>query len=1023
MLTFTLKLVFTTVDMKLGIAAIFKNEKPYILEWLAFHRLIGVDQFFIADNISDDGSTELLKDLDQAGYITRIAYPTKNEQGPQVPAYNLILREYGHLVDLLAFIDADEFIVPEEGVSLKKNLTPLLHNNSIGAIALNWAIFGSSGHEKYIDEPVIERFKYRAKQSTGVNRHIKTLVKPDYCEQFLNPHKVALSKGEYVKITGETFSFYERNRHGSSETIDWSPVRINHYVVKSFEEFKTRKQRRGRATVNELRKDGFFKAHDMNDEIDDSMDRFYQDVRSEVKNIEYKLLLSRYHQTRNSAFKHFKGLLSLTGEAGRWLERKMNFSLIPFSDLEKSSDYEWRAIDKDPAFILKRYGSMPKGWYMLTLKVKASIPRLDAKLYVNYGTGMSESTAIRLPLKSGSLFKKICYFSEKPTSIRFDPSNEQFQFTIEDFELSKLTSSYAEKFMRKKVSSILGKQYLNESIQDLKEKYELCFLRNQEVISYHEWRKLYLTRTLSEENKNIHSSEIISIILDSSVLRSPYISSILDSLNNQTHRCFEVIISTAQIKDLNPINLDNLKNSKNIKLFDLKNESYTKNELISSAKGKYITFINKPYFLSEHAVYFILKSINNNTESLVIYTDEDLLEKGMHSSPNLKPDWSPDLFYAQDYISGFVTFRKDFIDSTSLIKTDNIGLGVYKFLLEQACSLKPNQVTHVPHILAHNLSRDGSSVEPTARLSCIRDHFSKINPDIKVESYKGAHKIQWPLPTTLPKVSLLIPTRDGFDILSQCVESILKNTTYTDFEIIILNNQTTCTDTLSYFEEIKNHEKIKIIDYDQPFNYSAINNYGVTHATGSVIGLINNDIEVISGNWLTEMVSQAIRPEIGCVGAKLYYANDTIQHAGVICGLGGVAGHSHKHFKRSQKGHMNRLNCVQNLSAVTAAALVVRKDIYLEVNGLDEDHLKVAFNDVDFCLKVREAGYRNLWTPYAELYHHESISRGLDDTPEKKARFEKEFAYMKRKWKGKIESDPYYNPNLTHTKEDFSLRI
>jgi len=226
---------------------------------------------------------------------------------------------------------------------------------------------------------------------------------------------------------------------------------------------------------------------------------------------------------------------------------------------------------------------------------------------------------------------------------------------------------------------------------------------------------------------------------------------------------------------------------------------------------------------------------------------------------------------------------------------------------------------------------------------------------------------------------------------------------------------------LAWFDDIRKDSRVRVLRYGHPFNFSAINNFGVRQARGEIIGLVNNDIEVISEDWLTEMVSHACRPEIGCVGAKLYYDNDTIQHAGVIVGLGGVAGHSHKYFPKEAPGYFYRLQLIQNLSAVTAACLLVRKEIFEAVGGLNENDLKVAFNDVDFCLKVQAAGYRNLWTPYAELYHHESISRGAEDTPAKQARFASEIAYMKRTWPEQLQSDPAYSVNLTKDREDFSL--
>jgi GT2 family glycosyltransferase len=268
----------------------------------------------------------------------------------------------------------------------------------------------------------------------------------------------------------------------------------------------------------------------------------------------------------------------------------------------------------------------------------------------------------------------------------------------------------------------------------------------------------------------------------------------------------------------------------------------------------------------------------------------------------------------------------------------------------------------------------------------------------------------------------LIPTRDRLELLQSCIEGILKKTTYSNYEIVILDNESIEAETLSFFSEIQaKHTCVRVLHYHNPFNFSAINNYGVENAKGDLVGLINNDIEVINPDWLSEMVSHALRPEIGCVGAKLYYEDETIQHAGVIVGLGGVAGHSHKYFHRNSPGYHGRLKIIQNLSAVTAACLVVRKDVYEEVGGLEEINLRVAFNDVDFCLKVREAGYRNLWTPYAELYHFESKSRGTENTPEKQARFNREIEYMKSKWGETLKQDPFYSPNLTLAREDFSI--
>jgi GT2 family glycosyltransferase len=267
---------------------------------------------------------------------------------------------------------------------------------------------------------------------------------------------------------------------------------------------------------------------------------------------------------------------------------------------------------------------------------------------------------------------------------------------------------------------------------------------------------------------------------------------------------------------------------------------------------------------------------------------------------------------------------------------------------------------------------------------------------------------------------LLIPTRDRADLLEQCIDSILEKTTYPNYEIVVIDNGSIEPETLEYFDKATKDRRVRVVRYDRPFNYSAINNFGASHARGEVIGLLNNDVQVIDGDWLREMVSHAWRPEIGVVGAMLYYPNDTIQHAGVILGIGGVAGHSHVGLPRGCPGDKHRAALAQSMSAVTAACAVLRAEVFREVGGLDES-LQVAFNDVDLCLRVRERGYRNLWTPFAELYHHESASRGYEDTPEKLVRFRREENLMQERWGRALLREPAYNPNLSVTAAPFSL--
>lgn len=415
----------------------------------------------------------------------------------------------------------------------------------------------------------------------------------------------------------------------------------------------------------------------------------------------------------------------------------------------------------------------------------------------------------------------------------------------------------------------------------------------------------------------------------------------------------------------------------------------------------YVCVLAPDYQMDEASKELLMRYLSQYPEAVLVYTDEDQLDGfGHRVNPWFKTDWNPDLFLNQDYISqGFVCRRSWYEQHQHLFAS----LGNSQTLNKLLPSLSRQQILHLPLVLIHRLhtKQAVSAIEqPTVR-----------NKPLDLQ-----------LPEPQPLVSLLIPTRNKLEILKPCVESILEKTSYKNFEIIILDNQSTDPDILKWFQAIQAHSQVKVIRYDHPFNYSAINNFGVRYAKGSIIGLINNDVEVISANWLTEMVTHACRQAIGCVGAKLYYSNGQIQHAGVILGLGHVAGHAHRFAERNAEGYFERLKLVQNYSAVTGACLLVRREIYEQVGGLNEQDLAIAYNDVDFCLRVQAAGYRNLWTPHAELYHHESVSRGEDDTPEKKARFDREVAYMRATWAAELDNDPYYNPNLSRVREDFSLR-
>ncbi|MGB8633713.1 MAG: glycosyltransferase family 2 protein, partial [Rhodanobacteraceae bacterium] len=344
--------------------------------------------------------------------------------------------------------------------------------------------------------------------------------------------------------------------------------------------------------------------------------------------------------------------------------------------------------------------------------------------------------------------------------------------------------------------------------------------------------------------------------------------------------------------------------------------------------------------------------------------------------------------------------------------------------------LEDREIIHIPKVLYHWRATTGSTAKSpdekdyaaSKARRAVEDHLRRSSiPGDVTHTEAGYLRVKYSLPETPPRVSLIIPTRDRLDLLRMSVGSILENTSYPDFEVIIVDNQSQEPETIAWCKEIAtNDPRVRILPHDKPFNFSRINNDAVARASGEIIGLVNNDIEATDPGWLAEMVSHAIRPDVGAVGAKLYYPDGSIQHAGVILGFGGVAGHVYCSKPKDHAGQMGRAMLVQNMSAVTAACLVVRKEAYLAVGGMNED-LRVAFNDIDFCLRLLKAGYRNVWTPHAELIHHESASRGLEDTMEKQRRFASESQLMKAIWGEMLNRDPAYNTNLSLSLEPFTL--
>ena len=746
--------------------------------------------------------------------------------------------------------------------------------------------------------------------------------------------------------------------------------------------------------------------------------------------------------------------------------KKVTFSLRAEHDLDRdvSLNAHWRSTGVDPYFSMKpRRWRRLRGWCMIELMITGALPHALARFYFDFGQGYSEDGSLAISYRNGQMTKRLFYFEAPPRHLRFDPLECRGVFRVDHLDFVKVPRWFAlSRMVQKLKAAHIDFMGGNESEirTALKQKakadgksvdgtayllYAQCFHDISCGVSYKHWIDTVETPIFSDSNSiretmaDLATRPLISVIVPVYNTPAPFLRRCIESVIHQSHGNWELCIADDASTDPSVRKiLEAYEQADERVNVVFRNEnghiSAASNSALKLATGDFVALLDHDDELAEHAFYFVVKAINDNPHAKIIYSDEDKIDADGHrSDPHFKSDWNPALLLSQNYISHLGVYHRKLIDAVGGFREGLEGSQDYDLLLRCVAKTEDEDeaIVHIPHVLYHWRVVEGSTALAAGEKEYTTDigikalaHFiqlTKIDARVKrgpvPNTYRMVHSVSDPAPL----VSLLIPTRDEYAILSRCISSILNKTTYPNYEILVLDNQSRDSRTLDYLKSIQDEKRIRVVQYNHPFNFSAINNFGASQARGRVLGLLNNDVEVISPGWLTEMVSHAMRPKTGCVGAKLYYPDGRIQHAGVILGIGGVAGHSHKYFQKSSPGYFSRLFLTQNLSAVTGACLLVRRKVFDQVNGLDEENLAIAFNDVDFCLEVQQAGYRNLWTPYAELIHHESISRGGEDSTEKVERFNREIGYMKTKWNTVLTADPYYSPHLSLEKEDFSI--
>ena len=564
-------------------------------------------------------------------------------------------------------------------------------------------------------------------------------------------------------------------------------------------------------------------------------------------------------------------------------------------------------------------------------------------------------------------------------------------------------------------------------------------------------------RRKEEENTKFNNPVKISILVPLYNTPEQFLKEMIESVLYQTysnwelcladgsdkeHDYVETIVKSYQVKDKKNAAEKGIDNARILYKRLEKNEgiSGNTNQCLSLATGEYIGLFDHDDILHPSALYEYVKVINEQ-DADYIYCDETTFKSGDINkmlTMHFKPDYAIDNLRANNYICHFSVFKKSLLEGDELFRTAFDGSQDHDMILR--LTDKAQNIVHVPRLLyywrcheasvASNIEAKPYAIQ--AAKEAVADHLRRHGYDhFKITStraFETIFKIRYEIIGT-PKISIIIPNKDHVEDLRRCIGSILEKSTYDNYEIVVVENSSTEEETFAYYRQIAENDKITVVTYKpeegESFNYSKVNNFGVSKSTGEYILLLNNDTEVITVNWLEELLMYAQRGDVACVGAKLYYPNKTIQHAGVVIGLGAhrTAGHSHYMQHRDNLGYMGRLCYTQDVSAVTGACLLVKRICYDEVGGLGED-FAISLNDVDFCLKLRDKGYLNVFTPFAELFHYESASRGSDMKGDNAERYNKESEYFRKKWADVLkQGDPYYNPNFSLDRSDFALKI
>ena len=710
-------------------------------------------------------------------------------------------------------------------------------------------------------------------------------------------------------------------------------------------------------------------------------------------------------------------------------------SLQPLQHLKQISEFAWESVDHDPQFQLVncRYPIQP-GTYLIKMFVREGAESLNPCLYLDYGSGYREEDYLVLSL-IGRTAKALLTITDPVYQIRFDPCDKAAKFTISTIRwrpVSKpelLLRLLRHVIRKNRMRGLSLWEVLRSGWQKATQEGWSNVWRNtgfyfkgggqsiSNVLSYEKWIAEFEQPHLALKYGGCSDfTHLPVIVFDSSgdALKS---SQTLDNLLCQQTTVGPVLLySTCEMHGLKT-------NHDGIHVYqDPETIVDAMSALAGSGSYSHIAVIGAGNAPDAYFLRAMSTAIAANPDARLIYTDSDQLVNGLHRRlPEFKPEWSPDYQLAAHYIGDAFVVRSDVLVQVTPYWLNHGSNSLYALLAMIADLLDTGNTLRIPEILWHKTRDTALAADITAVRPILSGTGIARTAAVEEANTPRGYRLRYPIPKTQPRVDIIIPTRDQCNLLKSCIDSILTKTSYGNYIVTIIDNGSTEREALVYLDELRKNPRFKVLSYPHPFNYSAINNFAVGQSDAELVVLMNNDIEVISPHWLQEMVSCAIRENAGCVGAKLYYPDGRIQHAGVVLGIHGVAGHVFRLSERDAVGYLDRLRHVQNYSVVTGACLALRREIYQQVGGLNDRDLEVAFNDIDLCLKVQDAGFRNVWTPYAELYHHESATRGDYDDRKKVSGLRREAAYIAQRWGALLVDDPAYNPNLSLAGTEFEL--